>query len=137
MSRSCSLLVQSLSEESLELEDEDDDDLCFLFFSLCLWCFPCSFLFLLLFFLWLCFFFVLFSFSSDEELDLLCFFLFFLSSSPDEEWDLGEGNLYDEGKIICLLVTQNKYTDQKPKITFFLTFCLCSSFVFVSFYFLR
>lgn len=89
-SRDCTIqLSQSLSEESLELEEEEEDESCFLFFCLFL-CFPCSRLFFLLFFLLLfsVFFFFL-SCSSDDEQDLLRFFFFFVaSSSLEDETDL-------------------------------------------------
>lgn len=85
-------LFQSLSDDSLELDDEEEeDDLCFLFFCPFFFsCFPCSCLFFLLFFLWLfSFFFFLLSSSSEEEDDLLPFFFFFLvSSSLEDEADL-------------------------------------------------
>lgn len=77
---------QSLSEDSLELEDDEDDDSSFLFFCFFFWCFPCSFLFFLLFFFWLfTFFFFLLLSSSDEEQERLRFFFFFVVSSLDEQ----------------------------------------------------
>lgn len=80
------LYSQSLSEDSLELEDaeEEEEDSCFLFFSLFFRCFPCSFLFFLLFFFRLFTFFFFLPSSSDEEWELLRFFFFFVVSSLDE-----------------------------------------------------
>lgn len=87
VSKHCTIqLSQSLSEESLELEEEEEDS-CFLFFCF----FPCSLLVFLPFFLWLFsfFFFFLLSSSSDEEYDLSRFFFFFVVSSLlDDEEDL-------------------------------------------------
>lgn len=86
-------MSQSLSEDSLELDDEEEDDSCF-FCCFFFWLFPCSFLGFLLFFLLLFsffFFFFLLSSSSDDESDLFCFFFFFfffVASSLDDDADL-------------------------------------------------